>query len=150
MSKYLGVDIIRHKDGSIGSTKPRLIDRFVKLLIKITPAVKPLLHKYLEGLQNQYSWKYRQAIGMLTYFKGTVRPDVSRATHQVARFFIDPKLFHERAIHIIGRYLKGTSSKGFIFRPKKEKGLECYVDADFAGGWDKADASNPEAVMSRT
>ena len=99
----------------------------------MTPAVKPLLHKYLEGLQNQYSWKYRQAIGMLTYFKGTVRPDVSRATHQVARFFIDPKLFHERAVHIIGRYLKGTSSKGFIFRPKKEKGLECYVDADFAG-----------------
>ena len=28
--------------------------------------------------------------------------------------------------------------------------MECYVDADFSGGWDKAGASNLEAVMSRT
>jgi len=28
--------------------------------------------------------------------------------------------------------------------------LECYVDADFAGGWNKADANNADAVMSRT
>ena len=32
MSKYLGVDITRHKDGSIGFTQPHLIDRFVKLI----------------------------------------------------------------------------------------------------------------------
>ena len=30
------------------------------------------------------------------------------------------------------------------------KGLECYVDADFAGGWTQADASNAENVLSRT
>ena len=70
--------------------------------------------------------------------------------HQAARFSIDPKIFHERAVHWIGRYLKGTSGKGFIFRPKKIKGIECYVDADFVGGRDKVDASSPEAVMSRT
>ena len=70
--------------------------------------------------------------------------------HQAARLSIDPKLSHERAVHRIGQYLKGTSSKGFIFRPKKVKGLEYYADADFTGAWDKADSSNPEAVMSRT
>ena len=70
--------------------------------------------------------------------------------HQAARFSIDPKIFHERAVHWIGRYLKGTSGKGFIFRPKKVKVLEYYVDTNFSGGWDKADASNPEAVVSRT
>ena len=87
---------------------------------------------------------------MLTYLQGTTRHDVSMSTHQAARFSIDPKISHERAVHRIGRYLKGTSSKGFIFRPKKVKILEFYVDVDVAGGWDKVDTSNPESVMSRT
>ena len=57
-SKYLGVDITKHKDGSIEFTQTRLIDRFVKLIdhhkninIKPTPTIKPLLHKDLEGLK---------------------------------------------------------------------------------------------------
>ena len=87
---------------------------------------------------------------MLTYLQGTTRPTIPMATYQVARFSIDPNLSHERAVHRNGRYLKKTSNKGFIFRPKKVKGLEYYVDINFADGWDKADAFNPEAVMSRT
>ena len=87
---------------------------------------------------------------MLTYLQGTTIPDISMATHQVARFSIDPKLSYERAIHRIGHYLRGINNKGFIFRSKKIKDLECYVDSNFAGEWDKDDASNPEAVMSRT
>ena len=87
---------------------------------------------------------------MLTYLQGTTRSDIHMATHQTARFSIDSKLSHERAVHRISRYLKGTNNKGFIFRPKKVKGLECYGDADFTGGWYKANASNPEAAMSRT
>ena len=53
-------------------------------------------------------------------------------------------------MHRIGRYLKATKDKGMVFTPNGDKGLECYVDADFAGGWDKADSRNPEAVLSRT
>ena len=30
------------------------------------------------------------------------------------------------------------------------KGIECYVNADFDGGWSQADAENPENVMFRT
>ena len=58
MSKYSGVDITKHKDGSIEFTQPHLINRFVKLIdqdkninIKSTPTIKPLLHKDLEGLK---------------------------------------------------------------------------------------------------
>ena len=40
--------------------------------------------------------------------------------------------------------------KGIIFTPDPTKGLECFVDADFAGSWHKADADNADAVMSRT
>ena len=131
MSKYLAVDITKHIDGSIEFTQPHLLDRFLKLIdqdkninIKPTPAIKPLLHKDLEGLKRKHSWNYRQAIGILTYIQGTTRPDISMATHQAASFSIDPKLSHERTVHRISRYLKRTNIKGFIFRPKKVKGLE--------------------------
>jgi len=30
------------------------------------------------------------------------------------------------------------------------KGLECYADADFAGGWSNVDANDSDNVMSRT
>ena len=31
-----------------------------------------------------------------------------------------------------------------------DRGLECHVDADFAGGWSSGDTQNPEAMLSRT
>jgi len=40
--------------------------------------------------------------------------------------------------------------KGIIYRPDPSKGLECHVDADFAGGWSSGDHTNPESVLSRT
>jgi hypothetical protein len=43
-----------------------------------------------------------------------------------------------------------TKDKGLLFRPDNSKGLECYVDADFAGGWKDGDHNNPESVLSRT
>ena len=61
------------------------------------------------------------------------------ATHQPARFCIDPKLSHEQAIMRMGRYLLGTADKGIIYEPDPKKGLECYVDAYFAGGESHAD-----------
>ena len=67
--------------------------------------------------------------------------------HQAARFTNDPKLSRERAVHRIARCLKATKDEDIIFDQNKVHGIECYVDADFAGGWDKADLRNPEAVL---
>ena len=50
----------------------------------------------------------------------------------------------------LGRYLLDTRKCGIIYKPDRSKGLECYVDADFAGGWIQANASNAENVLSRT
>ena len=63
---------------------------------------------------------------------------------------MNPMLSHERAVERIRRYLLGTKDCGIVYRPDMSKGLECNVDADFAGGWAKADASNPDNVLSRT
>ena len=158
LDKYLGVDVKRHKDGRIELTQTHLIQRFLEVIgldkdkvnPRTTPALKPLLFKDLDGLSRKYIWNYRQAIGMLNYLASTTRPDISMAVHQAARFCIDPKLSHEKAVIRIGKYLIGTDDKGMIFRPDPTKGLECFVDADFAGGWNKADAIDAGAVLSRT
>ena len=50
----------------------------------------------------------------------------------------------------IGRYLLHTIDRGIIFEPDKSKGLECYVDADFSGGWFQAEAHDADNVIFRT
>ena len=165
IKNYLGVDIEKTSfDKDTNGSKyevfdmkqPYLMDRILKLLsvegdnIKPTPATKPILTKDTDGLPRKYEWNYRQAIGMLNYLAGTTRPDISMAVHQCARFCNDPKLSHERAVRRIARYLQGTRTKGLKFIVQPSKGIECYVDADFAGGWNSTEPHNPDNVMSRT
>ena len=47
-------------------------------------------------------------------------------------------------------FLLDTKDKGLIYKPDVIRGLECYVDADFAGGWKDGDHGSPESVLSRT
>ena len=39
---------------------------------------------------------------------------------------------------------------GVVYKTNIDKGLKCYVDADFSSGWAQADSDNAENVMSRT
>ena len=78
-----------------------------------------------------------------------MRPDISMAVHQCARFSQHPKLSHEREVKRIVRYLLGAKDKGIIFGPDPNRGLECFVDADFSGGWNKEEPEAPEKVLSR-
>jgi len=87
---------------------------------------------------------------MLAYLANNTRPELSMAVHQCARFCNEPMLSHERAIKHIGKYLLKDPDRGIIYEPDESKGIECYVDADFAGGWSQADADNADNVMSRT
>lgn len=161
MSSYLGVDISRHDDeDGFTLSQPFLIDRIIKALNfdpavtkgsrGNTPVAYPLLSKDEDGLGRKAAWSYRSVIGMLGYLQGTTRPDISMAVHQCARFNSNPKLSHERAVKRIVRYLLDSRDKGLVFRPDLSRGLECFVDADFAGGWKDGDHSFPEAVLSRT
>jgi hypothetical protein len=40
--------------------------------------------------------------------------------------------------------------RGTIYAPDSSKGLEVFVDANFAGGWNPGDASNADNVYSHT
>ena len=70
--------------------------------------------------------------------------------HQCTRFNQDPKLAHERAVKCITRYLLSSLDKGIHYRPDPTRGLECFVNADFAGGRSTGNHTNPECVLSWT
>jgi hypothetical protein len=70
------------------------------------------------------------------------------AVHQCACFSITPMRSHGQAVMRISRYLLWTKGQGMIYRPDPSKGIEVYVDANFAGGWDPADPMNAESVYS--
>jgi hypothetical protein len=158
IDKYLGIEISQIDDTSFQLTQPFLIERVTQLLgidqgrtnERLTPVGKPLLNKDLDGVPRKYDWEYRAAIGMLTYLTGSIRPDIAMAVHQCARFSTLPMRSHEQAVMRIGRYLLSTRDKGMVYKPDSSKGLEVYVDADFAGGWDPGDPGNAESVYSRT
>ena len=70
--------------------------------------------------------------------------------HQPASFYNNPMISHEKAIKRLGRYLPHTRREGIVYSTNTSKGLECYVDADFAGGWQEANTDDSDKVMSRT
>ena len=72
------------------------------------------------------------------------------AVHQTACFLINPMRLHELAIMRIGRYLVNNPYKGIVYKVDKSKGLEVYVNSDFAGNWVNVDANNADSVLSRT
>ena len=87
---------------------------------------------------------------MLSYLQGSDRPDISMAVHQCARFSNDPRLIHERAVQKIGRYLSETATRGLVYDSDKTQGIECYIDADFPGGWERNNGQQAENVLSRS
>ena len=60
------------------------------------------------------------------------------------------KEIHGQAVKKIIRYLVKTRDRGLEFVPNLEEGLDCYVDADFAGLWGHEDDQDPVSVRSRT
>ena len=95
-------------------------------------------------------WSCSAAVRMLLYLSSNTRPDIQFAVHQVAWFSHCPKKSHAQAVKHILLYLKQTETKGTTFTPDLTKGLDCYVDADFAGLWGHEDEQDPVCAKSRT
>ena len=93
---------------------------------------------------------YRSVIGKLDYLEKAMRPDISFATHQCARFAAAPKKSHSHAVRWLGRYLLHTKKKGMRFRADITCGLEVFVDTSFAGNWDKKDTQTGDHDTARS
>eukprot|EP00956_Cyclotella_meneghiniana_P016664 scaffold26464_cov80-Cyclotella_meneghiniana.AAC.2 len=158
---FLGVDIKRDPNGSstgITLTQTGLISRIITALgmdsvyttKKDTPAEASPLPKDVDGEPADPTFPYASIIGMLLYLSGHSRPDIAFAVHQCARYTFKPTKRHVAALKRIGRYLKGTKSKGLILNPSKHLHVDCYPDADFAGLYGHEDKQDPHCVRSRT
>jgi Reverse transcriptase (RNA-dependent DNA polymerase) len=152
---FLGINF--RKDGStIELTQPGLINKVITYLgmddasPKDTPATTAPLGTDKDGEPFDEQWSYPAAIGMLLYISSNTRPDCQFAVHQAARFSHCPKKTHAQAVKRIVRYLLKTRTKGIEFVPNMEEGLNCYVDADFAGLHGYEDDQDPVSVKSRT
>jgi hypothetical protein len=88
--------------------------------------------------------------GQLNYLAATIRPEIQFAAHQCARFCKSPKLSHEKAVKRIVRYLKKTKDQGLVMTVDIKKGVGCYVNADYAGSFQKENPTNPRDCLSCT
>ena len=117
---------------------------------RLTPVFKQILCKNKGANPRVRYWNYRAAIGMLNYLQDSPRSEKVMSVHQYARFSIDPRITHEKAVTGIGDYLLGTRDRDIKFTSYKSRANKCFVDANFAGSWDKADAEILDNELSRT
>jgi hypothetical protein len=158
IDKYLGLMIHDIDANTFEMSQPFLIRRILEFLSldetktkgRDTPVGKPLLNRDLNGVSRKHPWLYRGGVGMLSYLANSVRPEIMMAVHQTARFSVNPMRSHELAVMRIGRYLCDNCERGITYKVDRSKGIEVYVDADFAGGWSCADSDNADNVLSRT
>jgi hypothetical protein len=155
LKDYLGTRFTKQPDGSILLEQPRMISRILEMVGLTSDQVKShdtpassmtLLDKDEGGKVHEYPWNYRSVVGSLSYLQAMIRPDITMAVQQCARFCNDPKESHAIAVKRICRYLHLTRDKGLRFKPDPTKGLECYVDADWAGSWQDRSSTDPNSA----
>ena len=79
---FLGIKITQNEDSSFELSQPFLVDRLLSFLglcnneyqmdadKSATPVAKGLLHQDLASKPRKLSWKYRTAVGILSYLQG--------------------------------------------------------------------------------
>jgi hypothetical protein len=154
---FLGVHLERnHSDGSVTLTQTGLIKRIIDALgvgnapVKTTPAKREPLIMDHDGDPPNATYSYASVVGMLQYLHSHLRPDITYAVSQCARFVHCTRCSHEIALEHIGQYLRGTMTKGLILHPNGSLDSDNYVDSDFVGLWPFEDKQDPACMKSRT
>jgi hypothetical protein len=154
ISDSLGVKISYHEGETTHKNQPHLIDSILKELhldqrnskCKNIPAAgSKLLSEHTASVAFEEHFNYQLVIGKLNYMKTSTRPDNAYAVHQCTRFVSNPKVEHGNGVKWLGRYLQGTKDKGIILKPKGSS-FDIYVDADFAGNWNKDEATKDDST----
>ena len=70
--------------------------------------------------------------------------------HQCAKYSNDPQVVHERDFRKIGKYLSKTDMRGIIYDPGETQGIECYVDMELSGVWDRDEGQRADNFLSRS
>ena len=76
--------------------------------------------------------RFQRLVDKLIYLLHT-RPDISFAVSCISQFMHALTKKHIVAVNRVLRYLKGTPSRGMIFRKISNCGIEMFIDAYWAG-----------------
>ena len=156
---FLGIQVTTSNDKMITLNQPQLIDSILKDVKfqnntkeKDTPALSSvILQKDTHCKLFNNDFHYQRVIGKLNFLEKSTRPDISYAVHQCARFCENPKQSHGDTVRHLCQYFKATRDKGIICNPDNDKSYECWVDGDFAGGFDRKIAGmDPMTSKSRS
>ena len=88
----------------------------------------------IEGEELADRGQYQRLVGKLIYLSHT-RPDIAYAVEVVRRFMHQPQIQHMTTVMRILRYLKGTSSRGILYKKNDDLDLLALssVEAKFRG-----------------
>ena len=156
INAHLGMNVTRPPKTSIKLNQPALIQCIINSLnpndqLQHNTPADSVLFKDSEGDLCKTNFHYQSLIGQLKYLTSSTHPDIQFATHQCSCFSIDLKHSYKVAAKQIVHCLKRTAKEGITMTPDQGKGFECYVDADFAGTFNKnTNASDPASCLSQT
>ena len=137
---FLGLNIVRHKNGAISIDQSGYIDRMLSRF-QMTNAVSakvpldPSLHLLkTTPLEKRADVKlYQEIIGSLNHLSVFSRPDISNAVSQLSQFMQDPSETHMKAARHILRYLKGTRNFSITYERSQELRILGYADTNWRG-----------------
>ncbi|XP_038876387.1 uncharacterized mitochondrial protein AtMg00810-like [Benincasa hispida] len=75
--------------------------------------------------------RYQRLVRKLIYLSHT-RPNISYVVSVVSQLMQAPYEEHMTAVERNLQYLKGTPGKGLLFRKSNKRGIEAYLDSDWA------------------
>ncbi|XP_021768102.1 uncharacterized protein LOC110732462 [Chenopodium quinoa] len=87
----------------------------------------------------------RQLIGSLQYL-GLTRPDVAFTVNKLAQYMQRPTDQHMQALHLLLRYLSGTSNMGLTWHKNSPLTIHDFFDSDWARDKDDYISTTPYIV----
>lgn len=132
---FLGLEVARSKEGIVvlqTKYKLDLLKKFGVLGSKLVDDPIEFNHKIgkLDGGKKIDREKFQRLVGRLIYLSHT-RPNISFAMSVISQFMHAPQVEHLEAAFRILKYLKGSPSRGLIFKKGKELLVEGYSDTDW-------------------
>ncbi|RVW39635.1 Retrovirus-related Pol polyprotein from transposon RE1 [Vitis vinifera] len=134
---FLGMEFARSKEGIFVNQRKYALDLLDETgMLGCKPAETPIEPNVklqpTKAKNVKDRDRYQRLVGRLIYLSHT-RPNIAFSVSMVSQFMHAPGPEHFEAVYKILRYLKGTPSRGLLFKSQGHLQIETYTDADWAG-----------------
>jgi hypothetical protein len=145
LREYIGCKFVTLPDGSTKLHQPDMITKLEKVFgkrvmdirdvsIPMGPGVtveRPIEDD--EMLDQNDQQDFRSGVGMLLYLVKLSRPDLSNAVRELSKVMDGATKAHLNMLYRVVRFVLITRDRGILVNPQADKGVQAYVDSDYAG-----------------